>query len=392
MAFLGILCLILVTTLLAGHFSRKLGIPAVIGQLLVGIVLGPAMLNWLQPGTFMHDFSEIGVILLMFMAGLESDIGLLKRYLRPGVLVAVVGVIFPMTLVTLASFLFDFTPLLAIFMGVIFTATSVSISVEVLRELKLLDSKEGTTILAAAVVDDVLSVVILSILVSVTGEATGGHTPSLAVSFIEQILYFVGIYFVVKWIAPFLMRLSERFLLGASVTIVSLVICLGMAYLADFIGLSAVVGSFFAGIAVGQTPYRAEVDHNVEPIGYAVFIPVFFVSIGLEMSFKGIGDALWFIVLMTVLAVLTKLVGGGIGAEMAGFDFNSSYTVGAGMVSRGEMALIIAQIGYQAKLIHPEYYSAIIIVIVLTTLLAPFLLKHAAARQLKQHQAEQTIK
>ena len=169
MAFLGILCLILVTTLLAGHFSRKLGIPAVIGQLLVGIVLGPAMLNWLQPGTFMHDFSEIGVILLMFMAGLESDIGLLKRYLRPGVLVAVVGVIFPMTLVTLASFLFDFTPLLAIFMGVIFTATSVSISVEVLRELKLLDSKEGTTILAAAVVDDVLSVVILSILVSVTG-------------------------------------------------------------------------------------------------------------------------------------------------------------------------------------------------------------------------------
>ena len=188
------------------------------------------------------------------------------------------------------------------------------------------------------------------------------------------------------------MRLSERFLLGASVTIVSLVICLGMAYLADFIGLSAVVGSFFAGIAVGQTPYRAEVDHNVEPIGYAVFIPVFFVSIGLEMSFKGIGDALWFIVLMTVLAVLTKLVGGGIGAEMAGFDFNSSYTVGAGMVSRGEMALIIAQIGYQAKLIHPEYYSAIIIVIVLTTLLAPFLLKHAAARQLKQRQAEQTIK
>lgn len=155
-----------------------------------------------------------------------------------------------------------------------------------------------------------------------------------------------------------------------------------MAYLADLIGLSAVVGSFFAGIAVGQTPYKAEIDHNVEPIGYAVFIPVFFVSIGLEMDFKGMSSALWFIVALTIVAILTKLIGGGLGARIAGFDLASSYTVGAGMVSRGEMALIIAQIGYQAKLIVPEYYSATIIVIVLTTLAAPFLLKHAAARQL----------
>lgn len=382
MAFLGILCLILVTTLLAGHFSRKIGVPAVIGQLLVGIVLGPAILGWIQPSSFIHDFSEIGVILLMFMAGLESDIGLLRRYLRPGIWVALVGVVFPLSLVTLVSLWFHFSLLLAVFMGVIFTATSVSISVEVLRELKLLDSKEGTTILAAAVVDDVLSVVILSVFVSLSGENTGSNTPSLLVGFAEQILYFIGIYFVVKWIAPFLMHLSQRFLLGSAVTIMSLVVCLSMAYLADLIGLSAVVGSFFAGIAVGQTPYKAEIDHNVEPIGYAVFIPVFFVSIGLEMDFKGMSSALWFIVALTIVAILTKLIGGGLGAQIAGFDLASSYTVGAGMVSRGEMALIIAQIGYQAKLIVPEYYSATIIVIVLTTLAAPFLLKHAAARQL----------
>ncbi|MFD0898696.1 cation:proton antiporter [Loigolactobacillus binensis] len=383
MAFLGILCLILVTTLLAGHFSRKIGVPAVIGQLLVGIILGPALLNWIQPSSFMHDFSEVGVILLMFMAGLESDISLLKRYLRPGILVALVGVIFPLGLVTLVSLWFHFSLLLAVFMGVIFTATSVSISVEVLRELKLLDSKEGTTILAAAVVDDVLSVIILSVFVSLSGENTGGHTPSLMIGFIEQIGYFIGIYFVVKWIAPFLMRVSERFLIGASVTIMSLVICLSMAYLADLVGLSAVVGSFFAGIAVGQTPYKATIDHNVEPIGYAVFIPVFFVSIGLEMSFKGMGAALWFIIVLTIMAVLTKLIGGSLGARIAGFSWASGYTVGAGMVSRGEMALIIAQIGYQAKLIDPEYYSATIIAIVLTTLAAPFLLKHAAARQMR---------
>ena len=177
------------------------------------------------------------------------------------------------------------------------------------------------------------------------------------------------------------MRISERLLVGSSVTIMSLVICLGMAYLADLVGLSAVVGAFFAGIAVAQTPYKKEIDANIEPIGYAVFIPMFFTSIGLNMSFDGFIKNIWFIVILTILAVLTKLLGGGFGARLLGFDFNSAYVIGAGMISRGEMALIIVQIGYTAHLLSTEYYSAVIMVIIISTILAPFMLKHAIGRQ-----------
>ncbi len=165
-----------------------------------------------------------------------------------------------------------------------------------------------------------------------------------------------------------------------SVTLMSLVICFGLSYLADAIDLSAVIGAFFAGIAVGQTDYHAVIDEHIQPIGNAVFIPVFFVSIGLNMSFKGFMSDFWFIVVITIAAILTKLVGAGIGAKLAGFSWLSGYEIGAGMVSRGEMALIIAQVGYQGKLMSESRYSAVITAIILTTLIAPILLRHAVKR------------
>ena len=167
MSYLGTLSLVLITTALAGHFSRRVGMPAVIGELLVGIVLGPAVLGLVTNNSFVHTFSEIGVIILMFIAGLESDLELLKKYLKPAFSVAVCGVIVPVGLVFLFGKLFSFSNEQAIFLGVTFAATSVSISVEVLKELHFLDSKEGTTILGAAVIDDILAVLILSVLVSI---------------------------------------------------------------------------------------------------------------------------------------------------------------------------------------------------------------------------------
>ena len=160
MEFLGTLCLVLITTSLAGHFSRRIGIPAVIGQLLVGILIGPAVLGWVHNNAFMHTFSEIGVIILMFIAGLESDLGMLKKYFKPALAVAFSGVVFPVVLIYFFGKLFHFSFEQAIFLGVTFSATSVSISVEVLKELKRLKSKEGTTILGAAVIDDIISVFI----------------------------------------------------------------------------------------------------------------------------------------------------------------------------------------------------------------------------------------
>ena len=349
MEFLGILCLILITTTLAGVACKRVGIPAVIGQLLVGIVLGPAMLNIVHQDVFVHDFSEIGVIMLMFIAGMECELELLKKYAKPSVMVAILGIVLP---------------------------------VEVLRELNVLSSKEGATILGASVVDDIVVVIILSVAVGMIGASTGGNTEvSFIVKLIEQGLFFIGIFFLVRFIAPYLLRLSQKMNIGSSVIIMSLIICLGMAYLADLVGLSSVVGAFFAGIAVGQTDAKTEIDFNIEAIGYAVFIPVFFASIGLSVTFNTLGKDLPFILVMTIMAILTKLLGGAWGAKMVGFSNTSSLMVGAGMVSRGEMALIIAQIGYQSKLLSEAYYTSMIVVIILTTLVAPFLLKYFVKKQ-----------
>lgn len=380
MSFIGALCLLLVLTTLAGHFANRIGIPSVIGQILVGILVGPAMLGWIHLDHMIDLFSQIGVIILMFIGGLESNLKLLRKYLRPAIIVAIIGVIFPVLMIGGACWAFSFSPMEAIFIGVVFSATSVSISVEVLRDYKALDTKEGATILGAAVADDIIGVILLSIMISVMGTQgvnTSGSSTNLALISIEQIAFFGMAYLMVKWIVPYLMGIGERLLMASSVTITSMVICLGMAYIADAVGLSGAVGAFFAGIAVAHTPYRETIENHMEPIGYAVFVPMFFVSIGLNMSFAHIGDSLLFVGTLTVLACLSKLFGCGIGALVNGFDLNSSYMIGSGMISRGEMGLITAQIGFSSGLLSDSYYSDLILVIILSTLIAPFLLKNA---------------
>jgi monovalent cation:proton antiporter-2 (CPA2) family protein len=373
-AFIGILCLILVSTTIASHFSRRFGIPAVIGQLLVGIILGNAGLQLVHSDILVEDFSEIGVILLMFLAGIESDLSLLKKYFKPGILVAVLGIVFPVSLGTLSGRFFQINWNESFFLGLILAATSVSISVEVLKELNVMTTKEGSTILGASVVDDILVVLIVSLSMSFLGAENGAESP-LGIMLIEQVLFFAGIFLLIRWGAPYLMKLSKLLLAESSVIIVSLILCLSMSYLADFIGLSSVIGAFFTGVAIGQTKVWKEVQHNVETLGYAVFIPVFFVSIGLEVTFKGITNQLWFILVITLIAVFSKLFGGYLGGKLAGFKTQSSLMVGSGMVSRGEMALIIVQLGFQAKLVSSAHYSVIILIILLTTLASPFLLK-----------------
>ena len=329
----------------------------------------------------MNEFQEIGVIILMFIAGLESDLSLLKKYLKPAVVVAIVGVVVPIAIMAPASYFFGFTTLESIFIGVIFSATSVSISVAVLREFKRLDSREGATILGAAVADDIIGVILLSIMISVVNQAEGktGGQPLWAVLLL-QVLFFGGTYLVVKWLAPYMMHLSERLLTVASPSVMAMIICLGMAALADYVGLSGAVGSFFAGIAVANTHRKETINRSFIPIGYAMFIPLFFVSVGLNMRIDRLNESFVFVIVMTILACLTKLVGCGTGAYLSGFNFNSSYVVGSGMIARGEMALITAQIGYQAHLLSSMYYSDVITVIIVATVLAPFILKHALVK------------
>lgn len=378
MEFIATLAGLLLATQVVAHLCRRVEIPEVIGQILVGIIVGPAILNWVHLDGMMNEFQEIGVIILMFIAGLESDLSLLKKYLRPAVIVAVIGVIVPVIVMGGASYLFGFTKMESLFIGVIFSATSVSISVAVLREFNRLDSREGATILGAAVADDIIGVIMLSIMISMINGSEGGHTNlPLGLALLLQVLFFGGTYLVVRWLAPYLMHLSERLLTVAAPSVMAMIICLGMAALADYVGLSGAVGSFFAGIAVANTHRKKTIDRSFIPIGYALFIPLFFVSVGLNMRFDNIQRSFVFVIVMTVLACLTKLVGCGAGAKLSGFNLPSSYVVGSGMVARGEMALITAQIGYEAHLMSSMYYSDVITVIILATVLAPFMLKHA---------------
>lgn len=378
MEFIATLAGLLLATQVVAHLCRRVEIPEVIGQILVGIIVGPALLNWVHLDGMMNEFQEIGVIILMFIAGLESDLSLLKKYLHPAVIVAVIGVIVPVLVMGGASYLFGFTKMESLFIGVIFSATSVSISVAVLREFKRLDSREGATILGAAVADDIIGVIMLSIMISMINGSQGGHTNMpLGMALLLQVLFFGGTYLVVRWLAPYLMHLSERLLTVAAPSVMAMIICLGMAALADYVGLSGAVGSFFAGIAVANTHRKETIDRSFIPIGYALFIPLFFVSVGLNMRFDNLQRSFVFVIVMTILACLTKLLGCGAGAKLSGFNLPSSYVVGSGMVARGEMALITAQIGYEAHLMSSMYYSDVITVIILATVLAPFMLKHA---------------
>ena len=379
MEFIATLAGLLLLTQIVAHYCRRIEIPEVIGQIIVGILVGPAVLNWVHLSAMMNEFQEIGVIILMFIAGLESDLSQLRKYLKPAFFVAAAGALIPVLVMAPASYFFGFTKTESVFIGVIFAATSVSISVAVLREFNQLSSREGATILGAAVADDIIGVMMLSIMISVINSEGGNAHSSLPLwlALCLQVLFFGGTYLLVRWLAPYLMRVSEHMLTEAAPSVMAMIICLGMAAIAHYVGLSGAVGSFFAGIAVANTHRKETIDRSFEPIGYALFIPLFFVSVGLNMRFDNIERSLLFVIVMTVLACLTKLVGCGAGARLAGFNMTSSYVVGSGMVARGEMALITAQIGYEAHLLSSMYYSDVITVIILATVLAPFILKHS---------------
>jgi len=384
MEFIGVLCIILFTTTLASHFSKKIGLPSVIGQLLVGIVMGGGVLDIIHTDLLVTEFSEIGVILLMFLAGLESNLQVLKKYIKPAFFVALLGMILPIIFGIITGEIAGIPSEESIFLGIILTATSVSISVEVLKELNVLETTEGTIILGAAVIDDILSVLLVSLSITfLTGQETISSSNSIAVT-IEQILYFILIYFLVKKIAPSLVTLSEKIYATSSLIIVSLIICLFMAYLADLVGLSPVIGAFFSGLAIGQTKVREKVNRNIEVLGYSIFIPVFFVSIGLNVSFEKFTSQFLFIFFLTFVAISTKLFGGFFGAKLGKFSNESSLMIGAGMVSRGEMALIILQLGSDSNLVSQNYYSSIVIVILITTLISPIILKYFSQRAYAQ--------
>ncbi|WP_341280263.1 cation:proton antiporter [Paenibacillus sp. FSL H8-0537] len=378
MEFILTLMLIIAVSKIAGAITVKLGQPAVLGKLLAGIVVGPALLGWVDNSDWLAHFSEIGVLLLMFIAGLETDLEQLRKDWKASLSVALGGIILPFAGGYGAAVLFGLSSGQAIFLGLLLSATSVSISVQTLKEMNKLSSREGTTILGAAVVDDVVVVVLLAVVMSLLG--SGGDV-SIPLLLGKKVLFFAVVIAASWWLVPFVMKRLSRFPVTEAAISAALVICFGFAYFADAMGVAGIIGAFAAGIAIGQTPLRHTVETKIEPIAYSLFVPVFFISIGLNVTFAGIGEQLLFIALLSIVAILTKLFGAAAGARLTGFNMRSSIGIGAGMISRGEVALIIAASGLQSALLPQAYFTPVVLVIMVTTLVTPPLMKQLFKRE-----------
>lgn len=364
--------IILGASLVATVLSRRVGVPVVVGQILIGIILTPGMLGVIHGTHTLEFLSEIGVILLMFLAGLESDFGLLKKYMKPSLFIAILSVLVPLFVYAGVTMYIGYKLPVAIFYGIVFSATSVSITVEVLQEYGKLSSRAGAVILGAAVVDDILAVLVLSFFMSLN--ESGGN---IGLKLVLQILFLIFLYFAFKWLISFIFHFVSKLSIYGKYTTVSLLICFIFSILADSVGMSAVIGAFFAGLSIGQTDMAEKIEASISKIAYVFFIPIFFVTIALPIDFSSLFKNPLFLVVLIFLAVLSKFLPSFL--VSLGFEFSKqeSLMIGGGMVSRGEMALIVAQIGLSTKLIGTTMYSELVVVIILSTLIAPFLIKTA---------------
>jgi monovalent cation:proton antiporter-2 (CPA2) family protein len=364
------LAIILIASKIAGSLSVRLGQPSVLGKLLIGIVLGPSVLGVVNETDTLAEFSHIGVILLMFIAGLETDIDEFKRTGKASTFVGFGGIIVPLVLGYFAGIILNLTTMESWFLGLLLSATSVSISVQALKEMNRLKTPEGATILGAAVIDDVVVIIALAFLMSFAGGDV-----NLTTVILKKVIFFAGAILIGGKAIPWFLKKFSSLKVTETVISSALIICFVYAYLAEYTGVAAIIGAYIAGVAISVTDFKHEVFEKVETISYSIFVPVFFTSIGVTAEFAGITDNIVLIAILSVLAILTKLIGSAIGAKVAGFGWNSSLGIGSAMVSRGEVALIIAAIGLEAALLSQEMFAVLVVVVLVTTIVTPPMMK-----------------
>ncbi len=381
-SFLLFLAIIMISTKILGLFTRKIHMPAVVGALVAGVILGPSCLNLItltgDTGVFLEQMAEIGVILLMFNAGLETDLSELKKNGVASFVTALIGVVVPLLGGFLGyAFFFhtDFSDydevLKAVFVGVVLTATSVSITVETLREMGKLKGKVGTTILGAAVIDDIIGIIVLTIVTSLKDTSVSPITVVLKI-----VLYFVFIavlIFVLAKLKVFVEEQDEK----RRTAIICVALCFILSYISEeYFGIADITGAYFAGLMLCTMKVGPYVARRCEIPSYLIFSPVFFASVGLKVTLGGMDTSIWiFAIILLVIAILSKVVGCGLGAKICGCTGKEAFQVGIGMISRGEVALIVAQKGYASGMLDDVLFAPIVLVVIVTTLITPILLK-----------------
>lgn len=370
--FLLHLAIVLGAAALGGYISRKLNQPTVLGQLVFGILIGPSLLNLVQPTEIFVSLSELGVVLLMFIAGLETDLNDMIKSGKSSMAIAAGGVMLPIILGTAASMLFGNPFQQSIFIGIILAATSVSITVETLREIDKLRTKQGIAILSAAIIDDVIGIVLLSL---VTGLIKPGEGTSF-VFVIVKLLIFLVLSIVVGFI---IIRLSKKYFSTRNtmerIGIVALAFCLVFGFMAEELGVAAITGAYMAGIILSETPFKSKVSLNVQQLSYLLLTPIFFVVTGMKVDLNHMLNDVPFGLVLLAAAVLGKLLGCGLISKAIGFSNRESLQIGIGMVPRGEVVLIVTDIGLRMGVIPKGIFASVIFMILITMITTPPLLK-----------------
>jgi len=376
----------------AGYLSIKLGQPSVLGELIVGILLGPTVLDFLHFTIFtdnhlrdvIHELAEIGVLLLMFIAGLDLHLDDLVKSGKVSALAGTMGVILPIGLGYGLGLMFGMQAQEALFVGLVLAATSVSISAQTLMELKVLRSRVGTALLGAAVFDDILVVLGLSMFIALTQSESG----LLQVVWIavRMVLFLGGAGVLGIFILP---RLSQRVAsrdIAQGVVSFAFVMILIYGWSAEMLGgMAAITGAFLVGLVLTRSQVKDRIRSGVSTLAYAVFVPIFFINVGLSVNARQLlGPVFWLFLGMTVVAVIGKVVGAGAGALMAGLNRQEALQLGVGMMSRGEVGLIVASVGVQQGLLTDDGLAAIVGVIIVTTLMTPPMLRALFAKPRSQ--------
>ena len=374
--FLFELALILLSTKVLGILTKRFALPQVVGALLAGLIMGPAMLNILQETDLMTQLAELGVIVLMFNAGLETDLGELKKAGKSAFIIALIGVLVPLAGGFVLAGFFNQGPdamLQNCFIGVILTATSVSITVETLKEIGKLSTRSGNAILGAAIIDDVLGIVALTIITSMSG--TGANVwmvlLKIAAFFAISVVVWVLMHRLVAWWFRRYDQDKRRFV------VLSFALCLLYAYAAEaFFGVADITGAYIAGLIFAKTPRVAYLQDRFDTLSYTLLSPIFFASLGLKVVLPEMSASiLLFSVLLILWAVLSKILGCGLGARLCRYSGQDSLRIGVGMISRGEVALIVANNGIAAGLMKDEFFGPVVLMVIATTILTPILLK-----------------
>ncbi len=379
------LAIIIAMAKLFGIIARKCKAPQVVGEIIAGLIIGPSVLGWVDQSDFLVQLAEIGVILLMFSAGLETNI---KDLLKTGpiaLLIACAGVFIPLVLGTLLYMGFygaapwgseDFYK--AVFIGTILTATSVSITVESLREMGRLKGKVGTTILSAAIIDDVIGIIVLTVVI---GFKSPDSNPG-------KVALNTVLFFVLAVVAGFLFfylfrKVDSKYPHTRRIPILGLAFCFALSYIAEkYFGIADITGAYVAGIVLCSIRDSEYIAEKMDINSYMLFGPVFFASIGLKTNIDNMdGSILLFAVCFVLVGLVSKIIGCGLVARLCKFNGKDALKIGVGMMTRGEVALIVSQKGLSVGLMTPVYFTAVILLIIVSSILTPIVLKLLYAKE-----------